>query len=182
MFGLQAYWAHGTKLQLKSHGDYVEYNLNYPYRDAPVQKEDLGVDNPVYAGDLTKKQQQNCVSLHYGCLDQISEDFDCRPTFFQWNVLIENPDLSQLLEACLSTLGAALVKGSKTAMGDSSRKTKDQWITSIWFWAPPPIPSDGVVCDPSSSPSRGLTTAVPSFYGPVPAPRLPLSPRQPSPG
>jgi len=114
VFGLQAYWAHGTKLQLKSHGDYVEYNLKYPYRDAPVQKEDLGVDNPVYAGDLTKKQQQNCVSLHYGCLDQISEDFDCRPTFFQWNVLIENPDLSQLLEACLSTLGAALVKGSKT--------------------------------------------------------------------
>ena len=72
----QAYWAHGTQLQLKSHGDYVEYNLNYPYRDAPAQKEDLGVDNPVYAGDLTKKQQQNCVSLHYGCLDQISEDLD----------------------------------------------------------------------------------------------------------
>lgn len=67
----KAYWAHGTKLQLKSHGDYVEYNLKYPYRDAPVQKEDLGVDNPVYAGDLTKKQQQNCVSLHYGSVDHI---------------------------------------------------------------------------------------------------------------
>ena len=61
----QAYWGRRTKLQLKSHEDYIEYNLNYPYREVPGEKTDLGAGNPVYSGDLSQQQLQTCVSLKY---------------------------------------------------------------------------------------------------------------------
>ena len=62
---LKAYWGRRTKLQLKSHEDYIEYNLNYPYREVPGEKTDLGAGNPVYSGDLSQQQLQTCVSLKY---------------------------------------------------------------------------------------------------------------------
>ena len=66
----QAYWGRRTKLQLKSHDDYIEYNLNYPYREVPGEKTDLGAGNPVYSGDLSQQQLQTCVSLKYRSMDQ----------------------------------------------------------------------------------------------------------------
>jgi len=67
----EAYWGRRTKLQLKSHEDYIEYNLNYPYREVPGEKTDLGAGNPVYSGDLSQQQLQTCVSLKYRSVDRI---------------------------------------------------------------------------------------------------------------
>ena len=79
----QAYWGRRTKLQLKSHDDYIEYNLNYPYREVPGAKTDLGAGNPVYSGDLSQQQLQTCVSLKYRSMDQNGINLLFCPLFFR---------------------------------------------------------------------------------------------------